>query len=195
VNPNKYTVSIEHAGYTGKLTEAQFASTVALHKYIRDYVKEHYKVDIPMDRTHVIGHFEVDPVRKPNCPGPDFPWTRLIAALQPEPAPTPAPPKPAPVTGDTYKVVKGDTLSEIAVKFHTTVEAIKDLNGLKSDLIKVGQVLKIPGASQPVFHVVVKGDTVSELASHFGSTIAQIRAWNNLDSKYTIQLGEKLRVK
>lgn len=47
-------------------------------------------------------------------------------------------------TTSTYKVASGDTLSEIAEKFDTTVANIKSLNGLKSDLIKVGQSLKVP---------------------------------------------------
>lgn len=38
----------------------------------------------------------------------------------------------------THKVVSGDTLSGIAKKYGTTVEKIKSLNGLKSDLIKAG---------------------------------------------------------
>ncbi len=47
------------------------------------------------------------------------------------------------VTASTYKVKSGDTLSGIAVKYKTTVASLKSLNGLKSDLIKVGQVLVI----------------------------------------------------
>lgn len=43
-----------------------------------------------------------------------------------------------------YKVKSGDTLSVIARKYHTTVSKIKRANGLRSDLIRVGQVLKIP---------------------------------------------------
>jgi LysM repeat protein len=43
-----------------------------------------------------------------------------------------------------YKVKSGDTLSEIAHKYHTTVSKIKKANGLRSDLIRTGQVLKIP---------------------------------------------------
>ena len=43
-----------------------------------------------------------------------------------------------------YTVVQGDTLSSIASRFGTTVEAIKTANGLVSDLIYVGQVLIIP---------------------------------------------------
>jgi LysM repeat protein len=44
----------------------------------------------------------------------------------------------------TYKVKSGDSLSTIAAKFHTTVSKIKKANGLRSDLIRIGQVLKIP---------------------------------------------------
>lgn len=43
-----------------------------------------------------------------------------------------------------YKVKSGDTLSEIAQKYHTTASKIKKVNGLRTDLIRVGQVLKIP---------------------------------------------------
>lgn len=45
----------------------------------------------------------------------------------------------------TYKVSKGDTLSAIAKKFDTTVEALVASNGIKNkDLIRVGQLLQIP---------------------------------------------------
>jgi LysM repeat protein len=47
-------------------------------------------------------------------------------------------------TTKTYKVKQGDTLSEIAEKYGTTVAKIKSKNGLKSDIIKIGQTLKIP---------------------------------------------------
>lgn len=43
-----------------------------------------------------------------------------------------------------YRVVSGDTLSLIAKRFNTTVTAIKTENQLTTDLIRVGQVLKIP---------------------------------------------------
>lgn len=44
----------------------------------------------------------------------------------------------------TYTVKKGDTLGHIARRNGTTVKAIKSANGLKSDLIRIGQKLKIP---------------------------------------------------
>lgn len=50
--------------------------------------------------------------------------------------------------GSTYTVKKGDTLSEIAAKYKTTVDALVKLNGIKNpNLIITGQVLKLPGGS------------------------------------------------
>ncbi|MFT4677038.1 MAG: N-acetylmuramoyl-L-alanine amidase [Candidatus Azotimanducaceae bacterium] len=46
----------------------------------------------------------------------------------------------------TYKIERGDTLSAIAVKHRVSAEALKKLNGLRSDSIRTGQVLKIPAS-------------------------------------------------
>lgn len=47
----------------------------------------------------------------------------------------------------TYTVKSGDTLGKVAKANKTTVKAIRDLNKLKTDQIKVGQKLKLPAAS------------------------------------------------
>lgn len=44
----------------------------------------------------------------------------------------------------SVKVAKGDTLWAISQKHGTTVAALKKANKLKSDVIKIGQVLKLP---------------------------------------------------
>jgi len=56
----------------------------------------------------------------------------------------PLAPKPAPKLNSYYVVKSGDTLSAIAGRNHTTVATIKRVNGLSSDIIRVGQRLKIP---------------------------------------------------
>ncbi len=86
VNPNLYTVSIEHEGIyektKGSLSEEQLNSTVKLHKYIIDYVRLKYGNTINQDRRYIIGHNEIDPVRKPFCPGDKFPFNEIIKALR-----------------------------------------------------------------------------------------------------------------
>ncbi|ASA25432.1 N-acetylmuramoyl-L-alanine amidase [Paenibacillus donghaensis] len=82
VNPNKYSVSIEHEGTDGMLTEAQYAATVWLHTFISNEVERLYGKPITLDRKHIVGHFQIDPIRKPYCPGPKFPWARLYGDLK-----------------------------------------------------------------------------------------------------------------
>jgi LysM repeat protein len=56
----------------------------------------------------------------------------------------PKPTIPAKSYTRKYRVRAGDTLSGIAQKYHTSVAKIKKTNGLRSDRIQIGQVLKIP---------------------------------------------------
>ena len=50
-----------------------------------------------------------------------------------------------------YTVKSGDTLGEIAENYHTTVEAIKNLNKIKDiNMMYTGQKLKIPAATSKI---------------------------------------------
>jgi len=55
--------------------------------------------------------------------------------------------------------------------------------------------LKKKKADNKGYHTVVKGDTVSKLAKEYDTTITKIKDLNKLDDKYTIRIGQKLRVK
>jgi len=85
-NPNLYCVSIEHEGYEGNgldgsLTEEQFWATCWLHRYIMDEITNVFNVKMNLSNYNVIGHYQIDPQGKPNCPGPRFPWDRLREQL------------------------------------------------------------------------------------------------------------------
>lgn len=86
VNPNLYSVSIEHEGIyaqtKGQLTEKQLEASIWLHNYIIQYVKEKYGATIPVDREHILGHNEISPIKKPNCPGERFPFEEIIKGIK-----------------------------------------------------------------------------------------------------------------
>jgi N-acetylmuramoyl-L-alanine amidase len=46
--------------------------------------------------------------------------------------------------GQSYTIARGDTLSAIAVRYGTSTRRIKEVNGLRNDQIRVGQVITIP---------------------------------------------------
>ena len=58
-----------------------------------------------------------------------------------------------------YIVKKGDSLWSISNKFGISVDELKAANNLKSNLLSIGQVLKIPEVSTGNYYVVQKGDT------------------------------------
>lgn len=79
-NPNYYTIGIEHEGMPGdELTESQYQSTLWLHKQL---ITKYPAITI--DSRHIIGHYRIDSVNRPNCPGTKFPWAELFADLKGE---------------------------------------------------------------------------------------------------------------
>ncbi len=67
---------------------------------------------------------------------------------------------------EDYPVKGGDTLDKIAKKFEISIDTIKWANDLKDDVIKPGQVLKIPPISG-VVHTVKSGDTIYSVAKKY----------------------------
>ena len=107
-----------------------------------------------------------------------------------------APPQGAP---ETYIVQSGDTLFSIAVHYHTTVAAIKQLNGLgNSDLIQVGQKLLVPTGDAPASatlaapYIVQEGDTLYRIASRYGATVRALQDLNDLANPNLIVPGQAL---
>ncbi len=81
-NANLYTVSIECVGNVGDaLTDAQFQAVVALIRHIRSEVKKIYLKDIPLNRLHIIGHYEVAPLTREYC-GVNLPYDRILKELK-----------------------------------------------------------------------------------------------------------------
>ncbi len=96
---------------------------------------------------------------------------------------------------DTYIVKSGDTLYSIASRFNTTVDAIKVLNNLTNNIIKVGQVLKIPTLSDDnyITYTVKSGDTLYKIANKYNTTVSIIKDLNNLTSDI-LQIGQVLKI-
>ncbi|MCL2605494.1 MAG: N-acetylmuramoyl-L-alanine amidase [Defluviitaleaceae bacterium] len=104
VNANNYTVSIEHEGRHsetgGALTPAQLDATVALIRHIREEIRRSFGIEIPLTRQHIVGHHEITPRSKPNCPGAQYPFDEIIRRLGGHGAAgdSPSNPPPAPAS-------------------------------------------------------------------------------------------------
>jgi peptidoglycan DL-endopeptidase LytF len=100
---------------------------------------------------------------------------------------------------ESYVVVSGDTLSGLAKKFNTSVQAIKELNNLAADTIYIGQTLKIPTGThvspsqQTDTYQVVSGDSLFAIATKFNITVDQLKQLNNLTTD-TIYPGQTIKI-
>lgn len=74
INPNSYTIGIEHEGFTGEgWTEAMYQSSGQL---IGEACR---RWGIPLDRNHVIGHHQINSLSRNNCPGAGVNWDKLLS--------------------------------------------------------------------------------------------------------------------
>lgn len=104
-----------------------------------------------------------------------------------------------------YTVQAGDTLSEIASRYGTTVQELVDINNLSNpNLIYPGETLRIATNSTvhgsetrgtgSITYTVQRGNTLSQIASAYGVTVSQIAETNNIQNPNLIYPGEKLRI-
>ena len=96
---------------------------------------------------------------------------------------------------NSYTVQKGDTLYGIANKLGTTVDELKKLNNLTSDILSVGQLLKIPEKivqdDEKNIYVVKKGDSLYSIARDNNTTVNELKTINNLTSDI-LTIGQTL---
>ena len=141
--------------------------------------------------------------------------------LPPPPTATPtatATPTPTPPQVLIYVVEPGDTLSAIAKRFSTTVQAIREANGMTGDFLRAGQELRVPlpsptplppgvaPTSTPtppptprgplvrgsVVHVVRWRETLASIAQQYDVTVSEILAANpNLEPE-RLRVGQEL---
>ena len=95
----------------------------------------------------------------------------------------------------TYTVQKGDSLWVIANKYGITTEELKSYNNLTSNLLSIGQVLKISQGktSTENIYTVKKGDSLWTIANRYNTTVEKIKVLNNLTSNL-LSIGQQLKI-
>ena len=106
-----------------------------------------------------------------------------------------------------YKVKKGDTISEIAERYHISAVGLKKWNNLNGNKIVSGQTLKIysngttpslvESTTSPSgnvnYHKIKSGETIGSIAEEYKVSASSIREWNSLTSDKIIA-GTTLKI-
>ena len=110
-----------------------------------------------------------------------------------------------PTPEKTKKIIiqPGDTLSQIARKYNTTVSALAKLNNITNvHLIYAGETLLVPikntenEETKPAHtYTIQSGDTLSKIAMQFGTTVDIIAKDNNIQNIHRIYTGQTLKIR
>ena len=99
------------------------------------------------------------------------------------------------ISPGSYTVKRGDSLSEIAERFGTTLADLKTMNAIRSNTIQIGQVLTLPGGEpfRASEHIIQRGETLSEIAAQYRVSLSRLRQANRLSSD-RIMVGQVLKI-
>ena len=118
---------------------------------------------------------------------------------------------------DQVIVQNGDTLSALAARHHVPVSVLRSTNNLDSDLIRIGQKLRLPRdeqllvdplyvaaanelqqlqsgliASERVSHKVRSGESLSVIARRYKVSVRELQHWNNISDPHKLRAGQTL---
>ena len=93
-----------------------------------------------------------------------------------------------------YIVKSGDSLYSISRTYGVTIDNLKNINNLTTDILTIGQTLVIPSTednNSSNLYMVKKGDNLWSIASKYNVSINDIRMINNLSSD-VLSIGQTL---
>lgn len=102
----------------------------------------------------------------------------------------------APLGSNYYTVKSGDSLWSISRKFGVSVNELKKVNNLSSNLLSIGQNLIIPGKKNNTSsneYVVKKGDTLYGIANKYNVSVDNLKSYNNLSTD-SLSIGQTIKI-
>ena len=103
-----------------------------------------------------------------------------------------------PMLNENYYIVQsGDSLWSISKRFGISVDKLKDINNLSSNLLSIGQKLLIKDTSSSedigVYYTVKAGDTLYGIAKEYNLSVDELKKMNDLTSN-NLSIGQKLLI-
>ena len=201
-NPEKYGVEWPETHDPHLFEEVRIAKSVAL-QHVADLLA------MPQDDLKALNtdiRYGVTPPTGFSLRVPLGAGTTLLGSLDELPESNFKPPPEV----RRYRVRRGDTLGHIARRFRTSVSRLRSMNRIRGSLIRVGQLLRVPGRNysgqlwagqtasygtpkDAATHTVRRGDSLTRIARYYGTSVVALKLANGLRGDI-IHPGQVLRL-
>lgn len=158
--------------------------------------KDYYYImrDTPNNETVIVEYGFADTISDANLIKND--WEKLAEAVTKAIVEYAGGKYVAPLDSNYYTVKSGDSLWSISRKFGVTVNDLKKVNNLSSNLLSIGQNLIIPGKKNNTSsneYVVKKGDTLYGIANKYNVSVDNLKSYNNLSTDF-LSIGQIIKI-
>lgn len=158
--------------------------------------KDYYYImrDTPNNETVIVEYGFADTISDANLIKND--WKKLAEAVTKAIVEYAGGKYVAPLGSNYYTVKSGDSLWSISRKFGVTVNDLKKVNNLSSNLLSIGQNLIIPGKKNNTSsneYVVKKGDTLYGIANKYNVSVDNLKSYNNLSTD-SLSIGQIIKI-
>lgn len=158
--------------------------------------KDYYYImrDTPNNETVIVEYGFADTISDANLIKND--WEKLAEAVTKAIVEYAGGKYVAPLGSNYYTVKSGDSLWSISRKFGVTVNDLKKVNNLSSNLLSIGQNLIIPGKKNNTSsneYVVKKGDTLYGIANKYNVSVDNLKSYNNLSTD-SLSIGQIIKI-
>lgn len=158
--------------------------------------KDYYYImrDTPNNETVIVEYGFADTISDANLIKND--WEKLAEAVTKAIVEYAGGKYVAPLGSNYYTVKSGDSLWSISRKFGVTVNELKKVNNLSSNLLSIGQNLIIPGKKNNTSsneYVVKKGDTLYGIANKYNVSVDNLKSYNNLSTD-SLSIGQIIKI-
>ena len=116
----------------------------------------------------------------------------------------------------SHEIKSGETLARIATRYRTSIDSLKSVNNLRSDIIHRGHTLQVPvprealkhytlsvdgrrwsglkdsGDGEKFIYTVKRGDSLWVIGKRYGVSVKQLTAWNGISRNRYLRPGQKL---
>ena len=158
--------------------------------------KDYYYImrDTPNNETVIVEYGFADTISDANIIKND--WEKLAEAVTKAIVEYAGGKYVAPLGSNYYTVKSGDSLWSISRKFGVSVNELKKVNNLSSNLLSIGQNLIIPGKKNNTSsneYVVKKGDTLYGIANKYNVSVDNLKSYNNLSTD-SLSIGQIIKI-